>query len=212
MSFTSIRSKWHAASGKTSTAISFSENANWQITSAGLMLLSLILALGIEWTSARTKVIPYVVEVDRLSYAMTIPAAEQNILNDLLVHAQGAAQPSRYEHWAEQKYMKALESPQVVAAFHNPSLEIPQSQNQSAGQGFTGESSAGSSGEQATPRAVALYRNGGKRHPCRPRGAGSTRTCRGPIVAIVRERMPVRGTRIRGWGNSRIADTCGMDG
>ena len=106
--------------------------------------------------------IPYVVEVDRLSYAMTIPAAEQNILNDLLVHAQGAAQPSRYEHWAEQKYMKALESPQVVAAFHNPSLEIPQSQNQSAGQGFTGESSAGSSGEQATPRAVALYRNGGK--------------------------------------------------
>jgi type IV secretion system protein TrbF len=36
---------------------------NWQITSAGLMLLSLILALGIVWMSARTKVIRFVVEV-----------------------------------------------------------------------------------------------------------------------------------------------------
>jgi len=39
---------------------------NWQITSAGLLLLSLILALGIVWMSARTKVIPFVVEVDKL--------------------------------------------------------------------------------------------------------------------------------------------------
>src|SRR5271155_5868667 len=46
---------------------------NWQITSAGLMLLSLILALGIVWMSARTKVIPFVVEVDKLGYAITIP-------------------------------------------------------------------------------------------------------------------------------------------
>jgi type IV secretion system protein TrbF len=98
---------------------------NWQITSAGLMLLSLILALGIVWMSARTKVIPFVVEVDKLGYAITIPAAltasttpttvermkryeiaafirnarsvtsdpvvEQNMLNDLLAHAHGAA-------------------------------------------------------------------------------------------------------------------------
>src|SRR5713226_5186637 len=48
---------------------------NWQITSAGLMLLSLILALGIIWMSARTKVIPFVVEVDKLGYAITIPTA-----------------------------------------------------------------------------------------------------------------------------------------
>jgi type IV secretion system protein VirB5 len=48
---------------------------NWQITSGGLMLLSLILALGIVWISARTKVIPYVVEVDKLGYAITIPTA-----------------------------------------------------------------------------------------------------------------------------------------
>jgi type IV secretory pathway TrbF-like protein len=38
---------------------------NWQITSTGLMLLSLILAPGI-WMSARTKVIPFVVIVDKL--------------------------------------------------------------------------------------------------------------------------------------------------
>jgi hypothetical protein len=47
----------------------------WQIASAGLMLLSLILPLGIVWTSARTKVIPFLVEVDMLGYAITIPAA-----------------------------------------------------------------------------------------------------------------------------------------
>jgi type IV secretory pathway TrbF-like protein len=48
---------------------------NWQIASAGLMLLSLILALGIVWMSVRTKVITFVVEVDKLGYAITIPTA-----------------------------------------------------------------------------------------------------------------------------------------
>ncbi len=48
---------------------------NWQITSAGLMLLSLILALGMIYMGARTKVIPYIVEVDKLGYALTIPTA-----------------------------------------------------------------------------------------------------------------------------------------
>ena len=48
---------------------------NWQITSAGLMVLSLILAVGIVWMSSRAKVIPYVVEVDKLGYAITIPTA-----------------------------------------------------------------------------------------------------------------------------------------
>jgi len=98
---------------------------NWQIASAGLMLLSLVLALGIVWMGARSKVIPYIVEVDKLGYAITIPTAltasntpatvermkryeiaafirnarsvcsdpvvEQNMLNDLLAHAHGAA-------------------------------------------------------------------------------------------------------------------------
>lgn len=48
---------------------------NWQIASGGLMLLSLILALGIVWMSAQTKEIPFVVEVDKLGYAFTIPTA-----------------------------------------------------------------------------------------------------------------------------------------
>src|SRR5258708_5008867 len=50
---------------------------NWQIALGGLMLLSLILALGIVWMSARTKVIPFVVEVHKLGYSITIPTALQ---------------------------------------------------------------------------------------------------------------------------------------
>jgi type IV secretory pathway VirB10-like protein len=34
-------------------------------------------------------------------------------------------QPSRYAEWARDKYMKALEAPQMVAAFHDSTLEIP---------------------------------------------------------------------------------------
>lgn len=48
---------------------------NWQVASAGSMPLSLILALGIVWASGKTKAIPYVVEVDKLGYALTIPVA-----------------------------------------------------------------------------------------------------------------------------------------
>lgn len=39
------------------------------------MLLSFVLAFGIVWMSARSKVVPYIVEVDKLGYAITIPAA-----------------------------------------------------------------------------------------------------------------------------------------
>jgi len=41
---------------------------NWQIASAGLMLLSIVLALGIVWMSAWSKVIPSIMEVDNLGY------------------------------------------------------------------------------------------------------------------------------------------------
>ncbi len=34
-------------------------------------------------------------------------------------------QPSRYAEWTREKYMKALEAPQMVAAFHDSTLEIP---------------------------------------------------------------------------------------
>src|SRR5882672_9113385 len=48
---------------------------NWQIASAGLMLLCFMLTFEIVWESARAKVIPYGVEVDKLGYAITIPTA-----------------------------------------------------------------------------------------------------------------------------------------
>jgi type IV secretion system protein VirB5 len=48
---------------------------NWQIAFASLMLLTLVLGCGTIWMSARFKVVPYVVEVDKLGYAMTIPSA-----------------------------------------------------------------------------------------------------------------------------------------
>jgi type IV secretion system protein TrbF len=51
------------------------EKRNWQIASAGLMLLSLVLALGIVWISTRSRVVPYTVEVDKLGSVITIPTA-----------------------------------------------------------------------------------------------------------------------------------------
>jgi type IV secretion system protein TrbF len=46
---------------------------NWQIAAGGLLVLSLILASGFVWLSNRSRYIPYVVEVDKLGYALTIP-------------------------------------------------------------------------------------------------------------------------------------------
>src|SRR5260370_14964841 len=46
---------------------------NWQIAAAGLLALSLILASGIVWLTTRSRYIPYVVEVDKLGYALTVP-------------------------------------------------------------------------------------------------------------------------------------------
>ena len=46
---------------------------NWQIAAGGLLVLSLILASGIVWIGHRSRFIPYVVEVDKLGYAPTVP-------------------------------------------------------------------------------------------------------------------------------------------
>jgi type IV secretion system protein TrbF len=46
---------------------------NWQIAAGGLLLLCLILASGIVWLVSRSRYIPYVVEVDKLGYALTVP-------------------------------------------------------------------------------------------------------------------------------------------
>jgi type IV secretion system protein TrbF len=46
---------------------------NWQIAAGGLLLLSLILAGGMVWLVSRSRFVPYVVEVDKLGYALTVP-------------------------------------------------------------------------------------------------------------------------------------------
>jgi type IV secretory pathway VirB10-like protein len=54
--------------------------------------------------------------------------------------------PSAFEQWAEQKYMRALESPEVVAAFHSSALELPQARTQ----GGTSNLSSGDPGNSGT--------------------------------------------------------------
>jgi type IV secretory pathway TrbF-like protein len=46
---------------------------NWQIAAGGLLLVSLILASGMVWLISRSRYVPYVVEVDKLGYALTVP-------------------------------------------------------------------------------------------------------------------------------------------
>ncbi len=46
---------------------------NWQLAAAGSLAVALILAGGIVWLATRSRYIPYVVEVDKLGYALTIP-------------------------------------------------------------------------------------------------------------------------------------------
>jgi type IV secretion system protein TrbF len=46
---------------------------NWQIVAAGSLCVSMVLAVGMVWQSTRSRVVPYVVEVDRLGQAQTFP-------------------------------------------------------------------------------------------------------------------------------------------
>jgi type IV secretion system protein VirB5 len=46
---------------------------NWQIAAGGLLLLALMLAGGTVWLTTRSRYVPYVVEVDKLGYALTVP-------------------------------------------------------------------------------------------------------------------------------------------
>jgi len=48
---------------------------NWQIAAAGSIAVSLILAGGIVWLSTRSRFVPYVVQVDKLGYALAAPQA-----------------------------------------------------------------------------------------------------------------------------------------
>ena len=46
---------------------------NWQVAAAGLLLVCLILAGSNVWLVRRSRFVPYVVEVDRLGYGLTVP-------------------------------------------------------------------------------------------------------------------------------------------
>jgi len=46
---------------------------NWQIAAGRLLALSLILATGIVWLATRSRYVPYLVEVDKLGFAITVP-------------------------------------------------------------------------------------------------------------------------------------------
>jgi type IV secretory pathway TrbF-like protein len=46
---------------------------NWQIAAGGMLVVTLILASGIVWLTTRSRYIPYVVEVDKLGYSLTVP-------------------------------------------------------------------------------------------------------------------------------------------
>jgi type IV secretion system protein VirB5 len=46
---------------------------NWQIAATGLLLVIPILAGRIVWLSNRSRYVPYVVEVGKLGYALTLP-------------------------------------------------------------------------------------------------------------------------------------------
>jgi type IV secretion system protein TrbF len=46
---------------------------NWQLAAVGSLAVALILAAGIVWLATRSRYIPYIVEVDKLGYALTIP-------------------------------------------------------------------------------------------------------------------------------------------
>ena len=48
---------------------------NWQIAAAGSIAVSFILAFGIVWLSTRSRFVPYVVQVDKLGFALAAPQA-----------------------------------------------------------------------------------------------------------------------------------------
>jgi type IV secretion system protein VirB5 len=46
---------------------------NWQIAAGGLLVVTVILASGLVWLTTRSRYIPYIVEVDKLGYSLTVP-------------------------------------------------------------------------------------------------------------------------------------------
>jgi type IV secretory pathway VirB10-like protein len=93
---------------------------------------------------------------DLAAHAMKAHAAPTyTAIPAVIAHAQTRAQnnsrkpPSRYAQWAQEKYMKALEAPEMVAAFHSgQALEIARANSQS---------STSSQSDSSTDPSVTLH-------------------------------------------------------
>ena len=87
---------------------------NWQIAAACSMAVSLVLAAGIVWQSARSRFVPYVVVTDRLGQAMTIPAP--------LTPASMPVVAARMEHWEVGAFIRDARSVSSDAAVEQERL------------------------------------------------------------------------------------------
>jgi type IV secretory pathway VirB10-like protein len=96
--------------------------------------------------------------------------------------------PSRYAQWAEQKYMKALESPQIVTAFHNSTLELAQARSQGIGRGAAYGDSGNASTIDVHPAPSPYTVTAGNVIPALL-VSGIDSDLPGPIVAQVRENV-----------------------
>jgi type IV secretion system protein VirB5 len=87
---------------------------NWQIAAGGLLVVSVILAAGMVWQSARSRYVPYVVVTDRLGQAMTIPAP--------LTPASMPVVAARMEHWEVGAFIREARSVSSDAAVEQERL------------------------------------------------------------------------------------------
>lgn len=65
---------------------------NWRWAAFGALAISLVLGVGVAWQAAQSKVVPYVVEVDRLGDAVAVARADRAAPTDMrVIKAQLAA-------------------------------------------------------------------------------------------------------------------------
>jgi len=65
---------------------------NWRWAAFGALAVSLVLGVGVAWQAAQSKVVPYVVEVDKLGDAVAVTRADRAAPTDMrVIKAQLAA-------------------------------------------------------------------------------------------------------------------------
>ncbi|MBV9719215.1 MAG: hypothetical protein JOZ77_07840 [Candidatus Eremiobacteraeota bacterium] len=65
---------------------------NWRWAAFGALAVSLVLAVGVAWQAAQSKVVPYIVEVDKLGDAVAVTRADRAAPTDMrVIKAQLAA-------------------------------------------------------------------------------------------------------------------------